>query len=67
MSDKKLEIVLDEYSYECGDGCCHEWGMKVSVNGVAMPYKNTDTETILKQILEHLGYQVEITSKFNGE
>lgn len=63
----ELNIVLDEYDYECGDGCCHNYGMNVIVNGVEMPYHNLDTETILKQVLEHLGYKVTIESKYNGE
>ena len=57
---EKLKIILEEYDYECGDGCCSDYGTKVFVNGVEMPYRNQDTETILTQILEHLGYTVEI-------
>ena len=65
--DKTLDILLDEYNYECGDGCCTNYGIKTIVNGVEMPFHNIDTETILQQVLEHLGYKVNIEYKYNGE
>ena len=67
MENKKLKIILNEYSYTCGDGCCSNYGTIVYVNGVEMPYHNVDTHTIVTQILEHLGYDVEIECQFNGE
>ena len=63
----KLEIILDEYDFECGDGCCTNYGTITKVNGVEMPFHNQDTETILKQVLNHLGYQVEIINLHNGK
>jgi hypothetical protein len=33
------------------------------VNGVELECHNTDTETIVRQILEHLGYKVTIEYK----
>ena len=63
----KVNIVLDEYNYDCSDGCCTNYGIITSVNGVELSSHNMDTDTILKQVLEHLGYQVEVISKYNGE
>lgn len=55
---KKLSIELNEFDYT---GSSNDiYGMQVMVNGVEMPFINLDTETILQQVLEHLGYEVEI-------
>ena len=56
---KNLKIKLEEYDYNCGDGCCEHYGTITTVNGVELQYRNTDKETIISQILEHLGYTVE--------
>lgn len=63
----KLLIELNEYSTTCGDGCCTDYGTTVKVNGTELACTNLDTGTIIKQILEHLGYEVEIKSTYNGE
>lgn len=63
----KITIELDEYSHSCSDGCCSHWGIVTTVNGVEMQAHNTDASTIVRQILEHLGYEVEIIDKYNGE
>jgi len=67
MSKKKLVIELNEYSYNCADGCCTNYGTIVKVDGVEMPYHNQDTPTILEEVLRHLGYEAEIIETFNGE
>jgi hypothetical protein len=64
---KEIEIILDEYDWTCSDGCCYNYGIVTTVNGVEMPAHNTDTETILRQVLEHLGYKVTIKRFDNGE
>ena len=63
----KVVIELNEYQTRCGDGCCMDYGTNVIVNGVEMMHHNEDQETIITQILEHLGYEVEIKRTFNGE
>jgi hypothetical protein len=63
---KKIEIVFNEYNYECGDGCCNTWGLKTTVNGEELHCHNIDVSTQVKQILEHLGYDVSIIDKYNG-
>ena len=65
MRTNKLNISLTEYTYECGDDCCTNFGTVTAVNGVNLPYHNQDTQTILQQVLEHLGYEVEIESKYD--
>jgi hypothetical protein len=55
---QKLVIELNEYDYT---GSSNDiYGMVVKVNGVEMPYHNLDTSTILEEVLEYLGYEVEI-------
>ena len=60
---KNLNITLEEYFYSCSDNCCTEYGIITTVNGVELECHNTDTETIVRQILEHLGYNVTIEYK----
>lgn len=57
---KKILIELDEYIYDCADGCCTNYGTTTSVNGVKLELHNQDVGTILKMVLEHLGYEVEL-------
>lgn len=60
VSGSVLKINLTEYGYSCGDGCCYNYGTITTVNGVELPFHNQDAVTILIQVLEHLGYKVEI-------
>jgi len=60
---KNLNITLEEYNSICSDGCCHDYGTITTVNGVELECHNTDTESIVRQILEHLGYNVTIEYK----
>ena len=65
---EKLVIELNEYMYSCGDGCCANYGTQVKVNGIEMEAHNTDTATILTQILNHLGYDdVEIIETWDDD
>lgn len=63
----KLTIELHEYSHDCSDGCCTDYGVITKVNGEEMPFRNTDIKTILDMILSHLGHEVEIIQTYNGE
>ena len=60
VSGSVLKIKLHEYAYQCGDGCCYNYGTITTVNDIELPCHNQDAETILRQVLEHLGYKVEI-------
>lgn len=55
-----VTIKLEDYHYKCSDGCCDDWGTLTTVNGKELECKNTDRETILQGVLEHLGYNVKI-------
>lgn len=57
---EKVKIELIEYAYECGDGCCTNYGTITKVNGVEIECQNQDTETIIYHILTNLGYEVEV-------
>jgi hypothetical protein len=61
----KLKINLDEY--EIHDEDYEEWGTITTINGEILHCRNSDTGMIVKQILEHLGYDVEVTISENGE
>ena len=56
----KLKVELHDYSHTCGDGCCDIYGTITKVNDVQLELHNSDTATIIQQLLEHLGYEVEI-------
>lgn len=63
----KVKVELHDYNYTCGDGCCDTYGTIVKVNGKELPYHNQDVNTILRQVLEHLGYEVEIEESYDFE
>ena len=64
---KKVKIELDEYCYNCDDGCCTNYGTTTTVNGKELDLHNQDVGTILKGVLEELGYSVEIIETYNGK
>lgn len=64
---KELEINFHEYSYSCGEGCCTEFGTITTINGVDLKNNSTEYTVIIKQLLEHLGYKVKITTTENYE
>ena len=59
-----LNIKLEDYSHTCSDGCCTTYGTITKVNGIELPCNNQDAETILRQVLEHLGYIVNVDSDY---
>lgn len=67
MEDKKVKIEFNHYHNTCGDGCCDNYGTITTVNGVELECHNSDVETIVKEILKQLGYEVEMVCKENGE
>lgn len=64
---KKLEIALTDWTSECADGCCTDYGTTIKVNGKVLENNNSDRTTILEKVLEHLGYEVEITEDYLEE
>jgi hypothetical protein len=66
MDKQKLKIDMHEYYHNCSDGCCTDYGTIIKVNGVELNSHNQDAYTILKNVLEFLGYEVEINETFEG-
>ena len=64
---KKITIILDEYDYECGDGCCTNFGTTTTINGIELDCHNQDAGTIVRQILEYLKIDAEVKTTYNGE
>lgn len=64
---KKVKIELQDWYHECGDGCCTEWGTDIFVNGELMESNREDLDSALKEVLTHLGFDVEIVRKPQDE
>lgn len=64
VDKEKLKIDLIDWTYDCGDGCCTNYGTTTKVNGIEMPLQNQDAATILKMVLKHLGYDVDIKEHY---
>jgi hypothetical protein len=62
-----LKIKIEEYGYSCADGCCYNYGTITTVNDIELPCHNQDVETIVSQILTHLGYTVEFETESDYE
>jgi hypothetical protein len=63
----KVKVELHEYTYHCGDGCCTDYGTLTVVNGKDLPCRNQDAATILRTVLEELGYEVEIEETYETD
>lgn len=61
----KVRIELNEYNYNCSDGCCSHYGTITKVNGKELDCHNQDAGTIVSQILTELGYEVELIETYN--
>ena len=55
---KKIKIELESWSQ------CEDYGTVTKVNGVKLPIMNQETGTIVKKILEHIGYEVEVIETY---
>ena len=62
---KIVIIELTEYYTNCGDGCCTYYGTVTKVNGKELECHNQDVGTIVKGILEELGYNAEVIETYN--
>ena len=68
MKKKKLKIEFNEYEYPSDEnGNEHIYGLSIKINNTELPFHNMDVETVVEQILQHLGYKYEITYTYNGE
>lgn len=57
-----LKIEIEDWDYNCGDGCCYECGSTVTVNGVELETTGLAND-MLQTVLEHLGYKIVIDYK----
>lgn len=53
-----MEITLKEWSNECGDGCCYNWGVTLTVDGVIVDHHFASEADALTNVLETLGHEV---------
>jgi hypothetical protein len=58
--EKHVKITLQDWDYTCSDGCCHEIGTTITVNGEPLITDGDSVYSALLAVLEHLGYSVEI-------
>lgn len=63
---KNIKITLTDWTHECGDSCCTTYGTNVNINGVDLECQNSDVQTILEEVLKHLGYSIEITTEYEN-
>ena len=57
-----ITIKLKEWDYECGDGCCYEYGTSIEVNGEQCDNEHAGGEVVsaLEFVLTKLGIEHEI-------
>ena len=56
---KKIKITKLSYDWECGDGCCTEYGYKWYVDGVEV-HRSPCEDSGWLSILKHLGIDAEL-------
>lgn len=57
--ENKLIIRTEEWQHTCHDGCCYTYGTSIFINEkqVTSGFSN-EIDTILEDVLKHLGYDV---------
>lgn len=56
-----IKVSFEDYEYKCSDGCCYDYGTIIRVNDTELPSNNyQDTGNSVEQVLNYLGYNVEI-------
>ena len=61
MKDKEINIILEEWDYTCGDGCCYNYGTTLKVDDIEITnYSDDNIEDTLIKLLTYLGYKVNI-------
>ena len=64
---KEVNIEVKDYVWDCGDGCCTNYGTIVIVDGQELKIHTQDIEIILQSVLEHLGYKPTVKTIFDDE
>ena len=59
---KRLSIKLEDWHYQCGDGCCDMYGTEIALNGKKCDNQcaGDDVRTALEFVLTELGYEVDV-------
>ena len=59
---KKVKIQLKQWDYTCGDKCCYDYGVTLTVDGEECDnqYAGDSVEEALKFTLNKLGFELEI-------
>lgn len=59
---KRLSIKLEDWHYQCGDGCCDMYGTEIALNNKVCDnqYAGDDVQKSLEFVLTELGYEVDI-------
>jgi hypothetical protein len=61
---KDIKIKITDWNHTCSDGCCTTYGTNINIDGVDLECQNQDVSTILRNVLEHLGYNVDIETTY---
>ena len=51
-----INIVLEDYTWKCGDGCCSDHGIRVIIDGKVITGVSSlyEGEHIISAVLDHL-------------
>ena len=60
------DVIFDDWHYECGDGCCDEYGINLIINGYLVTTDCGDTDSVIK-VLELCGHTPNVVYTRNGE
>lgn len=60
LGKQKITLATQDWHWQCGDGCCDEYGQRLFVDGKQLDadiYMNA--HDAIEKVLIHLGYEVE--------
>ena len=60
------DVTFDDWHYECGDGCCYEYGTSLIINGYLVTTDCEDTDSVIK-VLELCGHTPNVSYTRDGE
>ena len=56
---RPMKIKTVDFEWECFDGCCTEWGVRLWMDETLVEATFADVGDALSYALEQLGYEVE--------
>ena len=59
----KYVIELNSWEYECGDGCCYDYGLELIVNGESLTRHFDPSNGSFPEVLQELLDKCEVDSK----